>query len=87
MSAVKAEAREKAIEDAKAKANVLAADLGVKIVRMTSYYENEGYYGAPMYSAKAEMGGPEMDSSFGGAQMPMGENETKVQVNISYEVK
>jgi uncharacterized protein YggE len=86
LKAVKAEAREKAIVDAKAKAEKLAADLGVKLVRMTSYYENEGYYGAPMYAAKAEMSA-DMGGGFGGAEIPVGENETTVQVNLSYEVK
>jgi uncharacterized protein YggE len=85
LTAVKAEAREKAIVDAKQKSEKLASDLGVKIVRMTSYYENEGYYGAPMY-AKAEMSA-DAGGDFGGAEMPVGENETTVQVNLSYEVK
>ncbi len=85
MSAVKAEAREKAIADAKEKAEKLARDSGVELVRMTSYYENEGYYGAP-YAAKAEssMG---MGGGFDAAAMPVGENETTVQVNVSYEIK
>jgi hypothetical protein len=86
-SAVKAEAREKAIADAKAKAEKLAADLGVTLVRMTSFYEIENYPGPyPYYDkvsavAEADMGG------FDGAELPMGENTTKVQVNISYEVR
>ncbi|MBP6924650.1 MAG: SIMPL domain-containing protein, partial [Candidatus Pacebacteria bacterium] len=84
-SAVKAEARTKAVADAKAKAEKLAADLGVTLVRITSYYENEGYYPEPYY-AKAEMSA-DMGSGFGGAEMPVGEAETKVQVNISYEVR
>ncbi len=83
-SAVKAEARSKAIADAKAKAEKLASDLGVDLVRITSYYENEGYYAEPYY-AKMEMSAD--SSGFGGAEMPVGENSTKVQVNISYEVK
>lgn len=83
-SAVKAEARTKAVADAKAKAEKLAADLGVKLVRITSYYENEPYYSEPYY-AKAEMSADM--GGFGGAEMPVGETETKVQVNISYEVR
>lgn len=84
-SGLKSEAREKAIADAKAKAEKLAADLGVKIVRMTSYYENEGYYPEPYY-AKMEMSA-DMGGEFGGAEVPVGENTTTVEVNISYEVK
>ncbi|MEN9920956.1 MAG: hypothetical protein RL538_849 [Candidatus Parcubacteria bacterium] len=84
-SGLKSEAREKAIADAKTKAEKLAADLGVKLVRMTSYYENESYYPEPYY-AKAEMAA-DMGGGFGGAEMPVGESSTKVQVNISYEVR
>ena len=84
-SAVKAEARTKAVADAKAKAEKLATDLGVKLVRVTSYYESEGYYPEPYY-AKEQMS-MEVANDFGGAEMPVGETETKVQVNISYEVR
>lgn len=84
LSVVKAEARSKAVADAKAKAEKLAEDLGVDIVRMTSYYENEGYYGEPYY-AKSEMSADM--AAFGGAEMPVGETSTKVQVNVSYEVR
>jgi uncharacterized protein YggE len=84
-SAVKAEARTKAIADAKMKAEKIAADLGVEIVRMTSFYEMEGYYSPEPYMAK-EMAMSE-DGGFGGANIPVGENTTKVQVSISYEVE
>lgn len=83
--ALKEEARSKAIADAKAKAEKLANDLGLKLVRITSYYENESYSPEPYY-AKTEMAFDE-GMGFGGAEMPAGENTTKVQVNISYEVK
>jgi uncharacterized protein len=83
--AVKSEARTDAIADAKTKAEKIASDLGVEIVRMTSFYEMEGYYDPSPYMAK------EMDmaegSAFGGANMPVGENTTKVQVSVSYEVR
>jgi uncharacterized protein YggE len=84
-SAVKAEARTKAIADAKMKTEKIAADLGVEIVRITSFYEMEGYYSPEPYMAK-EMAMSE-DADFGGANIPVGENTTKVQVSISYEVR
>jgi uncharacterized protein len=84
---LKDEARKLAIEDAKAKADVLAGNLGVKIVKMMSYYEDSP--GIPMYgygggmdmamSAKAEMA-PRPD-------IPAGENKTISNVTITYEVK
>ena len=81
---VKAEARSKAIADAKQKAEKLAEDLGVTLVRMTSYYENEGYYPMP-YMEKSTMAQDGMGGE--AANMPVGENTTKVQINISYEVR
>jgi uncharacterized protein len=84
--ALKAEAQAKAIADAKEKADILAKDLGVKIVKLISYYENMPYYGAQPYYAK-EMDMAVAESSFGGAELPMGENETVVEVNVTYEVR
>lgn len=85
-TAVEAEARERAIADAEAKAQVLAENLGVKIVRMTSFYEqekNQPYaYG---------MGGDMMERSVMNESMapelPLGEDMTRQVVNITYEVR
>ena len=83
-SALKAEARTKAIADAKEKAKALTNDLGVKIVKMTGYYEDMGtpYYGygagADMMSAKAESMLPEL---------PTGEDVVRSQVTITYMVR
>lgn len=85
-SKLKAEARSKAIADAKVKAEKIAADLGVEIVRATSFYESEGYYGAP-YGYGGEMMMDAKAESFEGPSTPMGENLTKIQVNVSFEVK
>jgi uncharacterized protein YggE len=85
VEALKAKAREAAIEDAKAKADILAAKLGVKVVRLVSYYENEGFYPDP-YFAKTEMAAS-ADTGFGGAELPMGEESTSVEVQVTYEVK
>lgn len=84
--ALKAEAREKAIADAKVKADKLAEQLGVKLTRIVSYYENQGYYPEPMYEGKSyatdEMGGANIAPS-----MPTGEQSTKVTVSIVYEIR
>lgn len=85
-SNLKAEARETAIADAKAKAEVLADQLGVRIVRMMSYYEEEGYptpygYGGDMMmSARAESAAVAPD-------MPTGENTIRSVVSITFEIK
>lgn len=87
-STYKARARELAIKDAKEKAGVLARDLGVRIVRMTGYWENDE--NPPMYGYG--MGGDmlkaaSMESSATVPDMPVGENTITSQVTITYEVK
>ncbi|OGG85898.1 hypothetical protein A2392_00615 [Candidatus Kaiserbacteria bacterium RIFOXYB1_FULL_46_14] len=84
-SNLKAEAREAAIADAKEKANKLADSLGVKIVRMMGYYEEENN-SSPYYG----MGGDAMMSSEVKAvspELPTGENTIKTIVNITYEIQ
>lgn len=81
---LKAEARKQAIDKAKAKAEILAKDLGVRLVRIVNFSE-DGYYPMPMY-AKAEMA---MDSS-GSApapELPTGENKIISNVTITYEIR
>jgi hypothetical protein len=83
---LKAEARTLAIEDAKEKAQTLADDLGVELVQLSSYYEEdnryEPYYDNRMMAMEESMGG-----EFGGPELPMGENSTTVRVNVTYQVK
>jgi uncharacterized protein YggE len=83
-----AEARAAAIIDAQEKAQVLARQLGVKIVRM-SYYSEGGDYYEPHYNERAMSFDMAMESeeSFGGANMPVGEESTTARVSITYEVK
>ncbi len=85
--ALKAEARKIAIADAKAKAEVLAKDLGVKLVRIVSF--NEDGYANPMYS---ESGGNMYDAKAMVAAAPttnisVGENKITSNVTISYEIR
>jgi len=85
--ALKAEARALAIQDAQTKAGVLAEQLGVQIVRMSYYSEDGGNY-QPYYKERTMNYAMEDEaSSFEGADMPVGEDSTTVQVNITYEVK
>lgn len=85
-SNLKAEAREAAIADAKEKAKVLADQLGVRLVRIMSYYEDEGampyygYGGDAMMSVKAE-------AAPVAPRLPTGEGVTKSVVNITFEVQ
>lgn len=79
------EARAKAIDEAKAKAGELAEQLGVRLVRLTAYYEAENSY-QPYYKA-APMALDAVEESFGGAELPVGEDSTVVRVNVTYEVR
>ncbi len=82
---IKAEARAKAIDDAEAKAKILAEQLGVKTTRILSFSENQGYAPQPYYAEKAMA---VSDNAYAGApSLPAGEDSTTVTVNITYEIK
>ena len=83
--ALKAEARDKAITKAKAKANVLAKSLGVSIVRVVAFNENDYGGPVPMY-AKMET----MSADAGSApvpQIPVGQNKITSNVSVTYEIR
>lgn len=81
---VQAEARDKAIADAKAKAQVLAKSLGVKLVKIVSF--SEGGYQPVYYAMETKsimgMGGSVAPSP----QVPTGENKITSSVTITYEI-
>lgn len=81
------QARDAAIADAKQQAEILARDLGVRIVRMSSYWENEGSYPMPYgmggYAEKAMA----VDQAMTAPALPAGENTVLSQVQITYEVR
>lgn len=82
--ALKAQARKKAIDDAKAKAEELAKELGVRLGKITSFSES-GNYPMPMY-AKTMLA----DSVSGGsapAAIPAGVNTISSDVTITYEIR
>lgn len=83
--APKREARQKAIVDAKEKAAQLAKDLGVKIVRLVSFYESGGDspYLYKMGAAGLGIGGEAAPAP----EIPAGENRVIVNVNLTYEIK
>lgn len=84
--AVKAEARAKAIEDAKEKAEVLSKQLGVRLVSIVRFSESGGGYPVPMY---AKMGDMELQSSVGGGapEMAVGQSKYTSNVTITYEIR
>jgi uncharacterized protein YggE len=84
--ALRAEARNLAIADAKAKAELLASQLGVEIVQLSSYYEDRGYNPGP-YAFERSMSADMEEGGFGGAETPVGEEGTMVTVNLTYQIK
>ncbi|HUT21946.1 MAG TPA: SIMPL domain-containing protein [Candidatus Bipolaricaulota bacterium] len=79
----KQEAREKALEQAKQKAEALADIAGVKLGKVVSFSENEGY--TPDYYMKTYA----EDAGIGGAAAPtveVGSQEVIIDANVEYEI-
>lgn len=80
------QARKEAIEKAKAKAAVLAKDLGVKLVRIVSFSDGNSNAIMPMAYGGAIRMEKTMDSSVG-ASLPQGEQKITSNVSITYEIR
>jgi len=87
---LKAEARGQAIEDARTKAEALAKQLGVSLVRVVGFYENEGGYptpyayglgGADTMAVRAE------SAPKAAPELPVGENKITSTVSVTYEIR
>ncbi|MEK7060078.1 MAG: SIMPL domain-containing protein, partial [Patescibacteria group bacterium] len=81
---LKAEARKKAIDDAKSKAKVLAKDLGIRLGKITSFNES-GNYPSPMYDRAMSLSVAKESSA--PAIIPKGENTISSDVSITYEIR
>jgi uncharacterized protein YggE len=85
---VQDEARDKAIANAKAKADVLAKSLGVTLVRVVSYNENGGGYPTPMYYAKdVAMGSGATNQASVPPTISTGQNKVTSDVSVTYEIR
>jgi hypothetical protein len=82
---LKAEARKKAIDEAKTKAESLASDLGVRLVRIVNFSEN-GNYPFPMY-AKGMAALESAEDSSSAPKLPTGETKIVSNVVITYEIR
>lgn len=80
------EARQIAIEEAKSKAKELVKDLGVSLGRMVSYSSNEGRV-YPQYAMMEKSMVYGMEDGIIVPEIPVGENEIKSTVYITYEIK
>lgn len=81
----KEEARTEAIAEAKTKAKTLSKQLGVRLKKIVSFYESDGGFPGPIYSLEAF--GKGGDFSAPAPSVPAGENEVKVNVSITYEIR
>lgn len=82
------EARAAAIQEAKEKAEKLADDLGVRLVRIMHFNENQGGYPMPYYAMDGR-GGADMavEEAESAPNLPTGENTFRSNVNITYEIR
>ncbi len=78
------DARGKAIADAKQKADALASQLGVTLVRVVSFNENGGGYPVPMMAYG--MGGVASSKS-AAPEISVGQNKVSSNVSITYEIR
>lgn len=85
--ALKADARSQAIAEAQEKANALAKELGVTIVRVVGFYEDEGGYMPYAYGRGGEMAMSVGDSKAMAPELPAGENKIVSNVNVTYEIR
>jgi len=86
IDAIRQQARREAIADAKGKAEELAGDLGVRLVRIVGF----GDYGTPFYHNVGFRGAVEMAPDSADIAQPdfsVGEENVVVQVDITYEVR
>ncbi len=82
------DARQSAIADAKQKADLLAKQLGVSLVRVVSYNDS-GNYPTPYYAKDMAMGmgGTASNQAAEAPSISIGENKVSSNVNITYEIR
>ena len=85
MDKVRSEARGKAIEDAKAKAKVLADQLDVDLEDLISFSDNNPR--EYMYMTKELSSSVSSNADNNGVSIPQGQNEITVNVNLTYRIK
>lgn len=83
--AVQTDARTKAIADAKQKADALAKELGVSLVRVTSFSENNS--GVPRPVMYAMGAGSSADAKSVAPEISVGQNKVTDDVTVTYEIR
>jgi uncharacterized protein YggE len=84
---LKAQARSKAIDKARAQAEELAKELHVRLGKITSFNENSGGY-YPIYNKAAGMGATDsIAPQAANIEIPPGQNKITSNVTITYEIR
>jgi uncharacterized protein YggE len=83
---LEAQARDKAITDAREQANKLASSLGVQIVRVVGFSEN-GSNPMPLYAKAMTMSADSSAAAGAAPSIPTGQNKITSSVSISYEIQ
>lgn len=81
------ESRGKAIADAKTKADQLAKQLGVRIVRVVSFSEGGGGYPSPMYAREVSYDMGAAGSKAVAPEISIGQNKVSSTVSVTYEIR
>lgn len=88
LDSVKAIAREEAIANAKEKAQKIAKDLGLKLVKITSFYDSSDEQVNPYAREMTAMSGDIMlQKAINTPEIPVGEQKVTARVSISYEIR
>lgn len=86
-NAIDAQARDKAVADAKSKAGALAQSLGVSLVRIVSFSENKNSP-YPIYAkAYGALGGVAESAAVPAPDIQTGQNKYTDDVTITYEIR
>jgi hypothetical protein len=80
---IKAQARQQAIEQAKAKARELASQLGIKLIKIVNFSESGV---VPYYDMSTKAIAPLGAGASAPPQIQTGQNKIEVSVNITYEI-
>lgn len=84
---LKAEARSLAIVEAQEKAEALAEELGVEVVRVVGFYEESGGYPPPYAYGMGGDVAVRAEAAMVAPELPAGENKITSNVNITYEIR
>ena len=82
---LKAQARKQAIEKARAKAEVLAGDLGVSLVRVISFSEGQNNY--PIYAVMKAQSLADSGTAAPAPELPQGQQKITSNVTVTYEIR